>query len=130
MPPPDPTRSPRPLRPSQRPALIGPPHLHTGTDLLTDTQKTQLEQLFVDDENVAVEVAWEAYQAMVTAHRDPDPARGRDLMKEPITSLTKHIARSLLETGGFRPAYTVDCEESLVSRGCLVQTDLSEEWCV
>ena len=46
--------------------------LHTGTSLLTDKQKTRLEQLFADDNHVAVEVTWAAYQAMVTAYRDPD----------------------------------------------------------
>lgn len=30
--------------------------LHTGADLLTDKQKTRLEQLFADDQHVAVEV--------------------------------------------------------------------------
>ena len=71
--------------------------LHTGTSLLTDKQKTRLEQLFADDNHVAVEVTWAAYQAMVTAYRDPDPARGRDLMRRLITSLSSGVPAALIE---------------------------------
>ena len=71
--------------------------LHTGTSLLTDKQKTRLEQLFTDDNHVAVEVTWAAYQAMVTAYRDPDPARGRGLMRRLITSLSSGVPAALIE---------------------------------
>jgi transposase len=48
--------------------------LHTGADLLTDKQKDRLSALFADDHHVEVEATWGNY-----------------------------IARSLLESGGFRP---------------------------
>ncbi len=71
--------------------------LHTGTSLLTDKQKSRLEQLFADDAHVAVEVTWAAYQRMVTAYRDPDSARGRDLMKQLIASLSSGVPAALVE---------------------------------
>jgi len=71
--------------------------LHTGTSLLTDKQKTRLEALFADDAHVAVEVTHAAYQAMITAYREPDPARGRDLMKQLIASLSSGVPAALVE---------------------------------
>ncbi|HAM45932.1 MAG TPA: ISL3 family transposase [Propionibacteriaceae bacterium] len=71
--------------------------LHTGTSLLTDKQKTRLEALFADDAHVEVEVTHAAYQAMITAYREPDPARGRDLMKQLIASLSSGVPAALVE---------------------------------
>ncbi|MCW3158793.1 ISL3 family transposase [Micropruina sonneratiae] len=71
--------------------------LHTGTSLLTDKQKNRLDALFADDDHVAVEVTWAAYQRMITAYRDPDPARGRDLMNTLITSLASGVPAALAE---------------------------------
>jgi transposase len=71
--------------------------LHTGTSLLTDKQKTRLDALFADDQHVAVEVTWAAYQRMITAYRDPDPARGRDLMSKLIASLASGVPAALIE---------------------------------
>ncbi len=71
--------------------------LHTGTDLLTDKQKTRLEQLFADDAHAAVEVTWAAYQRMITAYREADPARGRDLMNNLIASLSNGVPTALVE---------------------------------
>jgi len=95
--------------------------LHTGADLLTDKQKPRLHALFAVDGHVEVEVSWGIYQRMIAAYRKPDRKKGRDLMSKPITSLSQgapaalkrgsalgfrnlinYIARSLLETGGFR----------------------------
>ncbi|GAA2604936.1 hypothetical protein GCM10010399_39990 [Dactylosporangium fulvum] len=73
--------------------------LHTGADLLTDKQAARLTALFAIDEHVEVEATWGIYQRMIAAYRHPDPAAGRKLM----VNLTNYIARSLLETGGFRP---------------------------
>ena len=39
--------------------------LHTGTDLLTDKQKTRLTALFATDEHVHVEATWGIYQRMI-----------------------------------------------------------------
>ena len=71
--------------------------LHTGTSLLTDKQKTRLDALFADDDHVAVEVAWAAYQRMITAYRDPDPTRGHDLMTKLIASLSSGVPAALIE---------------------------------
>ena len=71
--------------------------LHTGADLLTDRQKTRLEHLFADDDHAAVEVTWAAYQRMITAYRDPDPARGRDMMDKLIASLSSGVPAALVE---------------------------------
>ena len=137
--------------------------LHTGTDLITDKQRTRLSALFAGDDHVQVQATWGIYQRMVAAYRQPDRTRGRAQMQAVITSvsdgvpkvlnelitlgrtlkqraddvlayferpgtsngptealngrlehlrgialgfrnLTNYIARSLLETGGFRPA--------------------------
>jgi transposase len=44
--------------------------LHTGADLLTDTQQHRLAALFATDQHVEVEATWGVYQAMITAYRD------------------------------------------------------------
>lgn len=61
--------------------------LHTGADLLTDKQKDRLSDLFGGDEHVEVEVTWCVYQRMITAYREPDPAKGRDMMTQLIESI-------------------------------------------
>ena len=55
--------------------------LHTGTDLLTDKQKQRLETLFAGDQHVEVEATWAVYQRMIAAYREPDRAKGRQLMR-------------------------------------------------
>lgn len=71
--------------------------LHTGTSLLTDKQKARLDALFADDAHAAVEITWAAYQRMITAYREPDRARGRDLMNKLITSLSSGVPAALAE---------------------------------
>jgi hypothetical protein len=51
--------------------------------------------LFAIDEHVEVEATWGIYQRMIADH-----LRGSALG---LRNLTNYIARSLLETGGFRP---------------------------
>ena len=65
--------------------------LHTGADLLTDKQKERLEALFATEEHVEVEVTWGVYQAMIAAYREPDRARGRQLMENLITSVSRGV---------------------------------------
>ena len=55
--------------------------LHTGADLLTDRQRERLESLFATDEHVHVEATWGIYQRMIAAYREPDRAKGRQLMR-------------------------------------------------
>ena len=73
--------------------------LHTGTSLLTDKQQHRLDALFADDQHLEVEVTWAAYQRMITAYREPDPVRGRDLMQQLITSLSSGVPAALAELG-------------------------------
>ena len=58
--------------------------LHTGADLLTETQQHRLTELFAADEHVEVEATWGIYQRMIAAYRDPDRTRGRELMRQLI----------------------------------------------
>ncbi len=71
--------------------------LHTGTSLLTDKQKSRLDALFADDDHVEVEATWGVYQRMIAAYREPDRARGRDLMNKLITSLSSGVPAALAE---------------------------------
>ena len=54
--------------------------LHTGAGLLTDKQHDRLDALFAFDEHAEVEVTWWIYQRMIAAYREPDRAKGRELM--------------------------------------------------
>ncbi len=51
--------------------------LHTGIDLLTDTQAARLSALFAPDAHVQVEATWRVYQRMITAYRDTDRTAGQ-----------------------------------------------------
>ena len=42
-------------------------------------------------------MTWAAYQRMITAYREPDPARGRALMQQLITSLSRGVPAALTE---------------------------------
>jgi transposase len=54
--------------------------LHTGAGLLTDKQKDRLSDLFATEEHVQVQATWGIYQRMIAAYREPDRAKGRELM--------------------------------------------------
>jgi transposase len=71
--------------------------LHTGTDLLTDTQHQRLTALFGSDEHVQVEATWGIYQRMITAYREPDRTRGRQLMTALIDALRRGVPAALTE---------------------------------
>ena len=71
--------------------------LHTGADLLTDKQKTRLVALFEVDEHVQVEATWGIYQRMIAAYREPDRAKGRELMTRLIESLGHNVPSALSE---------------------------------
>src|SRR3712207_5611535 len=71
--------------------------LHTGAALLTDRQRQRLDALFGVDEHVQVEVTWGIYQRMITAYRDPDRTRGRQLMTALIASLSRGVPAALTE---------------------------------
>lgn len=71
--------------------------LHTGSGLLTDKQKDRLEALFAVEEHVEVEATWGIYQRMITAYREPDRKRGRELMEKLITSISAGVPAALTE---------------------------------
>ncbi len=71
--------------------------LHTGSDLLTDTQRARLTTLFAVDDHVEVEATWGIYQRMIAAYRDPDRHRGRALMTSLVESLGHDVPAALSE---------------------------------
>jgi len=71
--------------------------LHTGSDLLTDKQRTRLTNLFKTDAHVQVEATWGVYQRMVGAYREHDRARGKQLMQQLINSLSSGVPDALTE---------------------------------
>ncbi len=71
--------------------------LHTGADLLTDRQQQRLTALFEADEHVQVEATWGIYQRMIGAYREPDRAKGRQLMSNLIDALGRGVPAALTE---------------------------------
>ena len=71
--------------------------LHTGADLLTDTQTERLETLFADDRHAAVQASWGVYQRLIQAYRTEDPGLGKYLMQRLIDSLKQAIPEGLEE---------------------------------
>jgi len=71
--------------------------LHTGADLLTDSQQQRLEKLFADDVHVQVQATWAIYQRMIAAYREPDRTRGRHLLEQVIASVRHGVPGALRE---------------------------------
>ena len=71
--------------------------LHTGAGLLTDNQADRLRALFAGDEHVQVQATWGIYQRMITAYREPDRAKGRELMAKLIDSISHGVPAALIE---------------------------------
>jgi transposase len=75
--------------------------LHTGADLLTEKQKTRLADLFDPDihgdAHVEVEATWGIYQRTIAAYREPDRAKGRQLMSRLIESVGHSVPQALSE---------------------------------
>jgi transposase len=71
--------------------------LHTGADLLTDKQRARLIDLFAADEHVQVEATWGIYQRMIAAYREPDRARGQQLMTALIDAVSQGVPAALRE---------------------------------
>ena len=69
--------------------------MHTGAGLLTDKQRTRLAALFATEEHVEVEATWGIYQRMITAYREPDRVKGRELMQAVIDSLSTGVPSTL-----------------------------------
>ena len=71
--------------------------LHTGSDPLTARQRARLADLFAADEHVEVEATWAIYQRAITAYREPDRTKGRQLMTRLIASISHHVPAALSE---------------------------------
>ena len=71
--------------------------LHTGADLLTDKQQTRIRALFATDAHAEVEATWDVYQRMVAAYREPDRAKGRQLMRTLIDAIGTGVPAALRE---------------------------------
>jgi transposase len=71
--------------------------LHTGAGLLTDKQHQRLQDLFSVEEHVQVEATWGIYQRMIAAYREPDHAKGRELMRAVIDSVSRAVPSALTE---------------------------------
>jgi transposase len=71
--------------------------LHTGADLLTDKQTARLRKLFASDAYFEVETTRGIYQRMIAAYREPERARGRELMVQLSESLSQGMPAALTE---------------------------------
>ena len=71
--------------------------LHTGAGLLTDKQRTRINDLFAGDEHVQVEATWGIYQRMIAAYREPDRIKGRAMMQALIDSVSSGVPAALAE---------------------------------
>ena len=71
--------------------------LLTGEDLLTDAQRERLEALFADPRHSEVRAAWQVYQQMIAAYREPDHSQGRELMTQLINTAANAIPDTLTE---------------------------------
>ena len=71
--------------------------LHTGADLLTDTQTERLETLFADDRHAEVQASWGVYQRLIQAYRTEEAGLGKYLMQRLIDSLKQAIPDGLEE---------------------------------
>ena len=71
--------------------------LHTGAGLLTDRQRSRINDLFAGDEHVQVEATWGIYQRMIAAYREPDRVKGRILMQALIDSVSSGVPAALTE---------------------------------
>jgi len=71
--------------------------LHTGADLLTDRQRQRLALLFDVEDHVQVEATWGIYQRMIAAYREPERAKGRQLMTALIESVSHGVPAALTE---------------------------------
>lgn len=63
--------------------------LLTGTDILTDTSQARLDALFACPDHADVHATWRIYQDLLAAYRDRDPRRGKNTLRQLITTLTR-----------------------------------------
>ena len=71
--------------------------LLTGADLLTDRQYSRIQGVFEIYDHVQVEATWAFYQHMVAAYREPDRAKGKEMMQSLIAKLARAVPKKLIE---------------------------------
>lgn len=68
-----------------------------GYGLLTEKQRDRLETLFADEAHIEVEATRDIYQRMITAYREADRPRVRQLIQELINSVPTAEPKPLKE---------------------------------
>lgn len=71
--------------------------LHTGSELLTETQQKRIVKLFTDANHAEVEVTWGVYQDIIAAYRNPDRAAGKTALETVIESISSGVPAGLVE---------------------------------
>jgi hypothetical protein len=81
----------------RRPAVPSPPDPAHRRGPAHRPQRMRLVALFAVEDHVEVEATWGIYQRMIAAYRDPDRARGRELMHAVIDALRVGVPAALTE---------------------------------
>ena len=71
--------------------------LRTRWTLLSARRKAKLENVFADENHLAVELCWSFYQRMIAAYAHPDRRRGKAMMTDIITTLRTGVPEALEE---------------------------------
>ena len=71
--------------------------LRTRWTLLSARRKAKLENVFADENHVAVELCWSFYQRMIAAYAHPDRRRGKAMMTDIINTLRTGVPEALEE---------------------------------
>ena len=71
--------------------------LHTGCQLLTETQQKRIVGLFADENHADVEVTWSVFQDIIAAYRNPDRAAGKTALQTVIESISSGVPAGLVE---------------------------------
>jgi len=71
--------------------------LHTGVSYLTEKQITRLEAAFASPEHVEVEATWGIYQRIVTAYREPDKNKAKEMMQGVIDAVSSSVPATLVQ---------------------------------
>lgn len=71
--------------------------LHTRADVLNDKQRRRLDAPFTADDHAEVEANWGIQECMIAAYREPDRARGKEMVQAVIDSLSTGVPTVLAE---------------------------------
>ena len=70
--------------------------LHTGCQLLIETQQQRIVRLFADENHADVEVTWSVFQDIIAAYRNPDRAAGKTSLQTVIESISSGVPAGLV----------------------------------